>query len=221
MVDHATSTTASPREERRRIRVEMTRSQILDAAEHAFAAAGFHHTTIKSIAEQCEIAVGTFYILFEDKESLYEAVLRRRGDELKALMDAKAGAPRSEATTLVELAELQIGFFRRYPDWTTVASALVSGSRAAAAGEPVRLYEPGHRVVAGAIAAVIAQGQRDGHVRSGNPAALALIYLGMLETFHRVDSADTTPGSEYSLAEFLDLVSVTFGPTAPGQRRRK
>lgn len=221
MVDRGTSATASPREERRRIRVEMTRSQILDAAEHAFAAAGFHRTTIKSIAEQCEIAVGTFYVLFEDKESLYEAVLRRRGDELKALMDAKVSFPRSEATTLVELADLQIGYFRRYPDWTTVASALVSGSRTAATGEPVRLYEPGHRVVAGAIAAVIDKGQRNGHIRSGNPDALALIYLGMLETFHRIDSADTPRESEYCLAEFLDLIGATFGPTAPGHRRQE
>ncbi len=220
MGDHPTSATTSPREERRRIRVETTRSQILDAAEHAFATAGFHNTTIKSIAEQCEIAVGTFYVLFEDKKSLYEAVLRRRGDELKALMDAKVSAPQSEATTLVELAELQIGYFRQHPDWTTVASALVSGSRAAATGEPVRLYEPGHRIVASAIAAVIAQGQRNGHIRSGNPAALALIYLGMLETFHRIDAADTMAESNYSLDEFLELIGATFNPTSPGQKRR-
>lgn len=212
VVAHPMSTGLSPREERRRIRIEMTQSQILDAAETAFATAGFHNTTIKSIAEQCEIAVGTLYAVFADKESLYEAVLRRRGSELTTLTENKAAEPGPDDTRLVELAELQIHFFRKYPNWTVVASGLVSGSRAAPSPSgSTLLFETGHRVVADVITSVIARGQHSGHLRSGDPHALALIYLGMLEAFHRLDSPGDTTQPQYQLAEFLDLVGAAFG----------
>lgn len=221
MVAQTTSTSLSPREERRRIRIETTRSQILDAAESAFATTGFHSTTIKSIAEQCEIAVGTLYAVFQDKDSLYEAVLRRRGRELTKLTEAKAAEPGPDDTRLVELAKLQIHFFRAHPDWTAVASGLVSGSRAASADNgSTRLYETGHQVVVEVIASVIARGQQSEQLRGGDPHALALIYMGMLETFHRIDNPTTGDAGGYTLEEFLDLLGATFSatddPASPG-----
>lgn len=211
MVSQAGSPSVSPREERRRVRLETTRSQVLDAAERAFASAGFHNTTIKSIAERCEIAVGTMYTLFDDKDSIYDAVLRRRGETLKALMKARASEPGDGDATLVDLAELQIRFFREHPDWTSIATALVSGFRAAptSAGSS-HLDEVGHEVVADVLAGVIARGQQEGRIRSGNPQALALVFLGMLETFHSIDNADDAKNPSYGLPEFLDLVHAAF-----------
>jgi AcrR family transcriptional regulator len=201
----------SPREERRRVRLETTRSQVLDAAEHIFASAGFHNTTIKSIAAQCEIAVGTMYTLFDDKNSLFEAVLRRRGGTLRLLTEAKAAEPGPCDVKLVELADLQIRYFREHPDWTRVASMLMSGSRGESSGTAVPgLYESGHKVVADIHAEVIARGQREGTVRRGNPLALALIFMQMLETFHGLDDSDATA---YAPAEFLDLVRSAFRST--------
>jgi len=198
----------SPREERRRIRLQTTRSQVLDAAERAFAATGFHGTTIKSIAEQCEIAVGTMYSLFDDKDSVYEAVLRRRGNELKALTDARIAEFGPADAKLVELAELQINYFRTYPEWSHVASELGSGpgTMRTASGAP-RMYEVGHQEVAEAIADVVTRGQSEGSIRSGPPLALALVFLGMLRSFYRIDSGAV---AEYTLDEFLDLIRAAF-----------
>lgn len=203
--------TRSPREERRRVRLETTRSQVLDAAERIFASAGFHNTTIKSIAAQCEIAVGTMYTLFDDKNSLFEAVLRRRGATLRALTEAKAAEPGPCDTKLVELADLQIRYFAEHPDWTRVASLLVSNSRGDSRDAAVPgLYERGHKAVADIHGEVIARGQREGTVRAGNPLALALVFMGMLETFHGLGGSDAT---DYPTAEFLDLVHATFRAT--------
>jgi AcrR family transcriptional regulator len=210
--------TMSPREQRRRIRLDTTRTQVLDAAEHAFAANGFHATTIKSIAERCEIAVGTIYTLFDDKESVYEAVLRRRGETLKVLTADKASEPGRADERLVELADLQIRYFREHPDWTSIASALVSGSRAAPSGEGTSpLYETGHQIVADVVAAVIAAGQHSGVVREGNPQALALIFLGMVETFHRLDTTGVD-SPDFRLPAFLDLIHAAFS-AAPSPTR--
>lgn len=200
----------SPREARRRLRVDTARTQILDAAERIFASTGFRDTTMKSIAEQCEIAVGTMYTLFEDKNALFEAVLRRRGSVLRGLTEAKAAAPGRGDARLVELAELQIRFFREHPDWTRLASMLMTGSR----GDPPavdmsRLYRSGHQVVADIHAEVIARGQRERTIRAGAPSALAQIFMGMLENFHALDGANGSDG-EFTVDEFLDLVRATF-----------
>lgn len=201
----------SPREERRRLRIDTARMQILDAAERTFASTGYHATTVKSIAEQCEIAVGTIYTLFDDKNALFEGVLRRRGAALRALTEAKASEPGRGDDRLVELAELQIRFFREHPDWTRVASMLMSGSRAdPPAGDMSRLYESGHKVVADIHAEVIARGQREGAIRNGPPGALAQIFMGMLETFHALDRTGGPEPGEFALEEFLDLVRATF-----------
>lgn len=189
----------------------MTRTQVLDVAEQAFSSAGFHNTTIKSIAEQCEIAVGTIYTLFDDKDSVYEAVLRRRGAVLHGLTRTRAAEPGRADDTLVALAELHVRFFREHPDWAGLASALGSGARLAPPGTgPSRLYEVGHQVVSDDLAAVIARGQHEGRIRDGNPRALALVFLGMLETFHRIDNVGRAEQADYGLVEFLDLVRAAF-----------
>lgn len=206
-----TDTVESPREARRRARMETARTQILDAAEHTFASSGFHNTTIKSIAEQCEIAVGTMYTLFDDKNSLFEAVLRRRGGVLRSMTEEMAAGPGPCDAKLVQLAELQIRFFSEHPDWTQVASMLVRDSRGAQPGSAASgLYESGHKVVTDIHAEVIARGQREGTVRNGNPKALALIFMGMLETFHGLDGTGDAGPRAYPVDEFLDLVCATF-----------
>jgi AcrR family transcriptional regulator len=53
------------------------RAQILDAAAIVFAARGFHAATIKQIARQAEIADGTIYIYFPNKEALLLGLLDR------------------------------------------------------------------------------------------------------------------------------------------------
>lgn len=147
------------------------------------------------------------YTLFDDKNSLFEAVLRRRGATLRALTEAKATEPGAGDSQLVALAELQIRFFSEHPDWTRVASMLVSDSRGESRESAVPgLYEWGHKVVA----EFIARGQREGTVRSGNPLALASVFMGMLDTFHGLGGSDAT---DYSAAEFLDLVHAAFRAT--------
>jgi TetR/AcrR family transcriptional regulator len=207
----------SPREERRRVRLATTRSQVLDAAERTFAASGFHNTTMKSIAEQCEIAVGTMYTLFDDKNSLFEAVLRRRGGLLRTLTEAKAAEPGPCDVKLVELANLQISYFREHPAWTRVASLLVRSAPGLLPDAAPGMYESGHKVVTDLHAEVIAGGQREGTVRTGDPLALARIFMGMLETFYLIDGGDDAGSADYQLAEFLDLVHCTFRAT--GQQR--
>ena len=57
-----------PRRERERLG---RRADILRAAEHVFAAKGYHRASIGEIARAAEYGTGTVYLYFKDKETLY------------------------------------------------------------------------------------------------------------------------------------------------------
>ncbi|MFP4362680.1 MAG: TetR/AcrR family transcriptional regulator [Spirochaetia bacterium] len=68
------------------------RKKIIKSAFDAFGVYGFRNTTIKDIAEKADIAPGTVYTYFSDKEELFtQAVLegwRRFLDEMQRTVDA-------------------------------------------------------------------------------------------------------------------------------------
>ena len=78
---------------RRRAR---TRSDILEAARQVFARRGYHDATIAEITEQADIAVGTFYLYFRDKDEAFTIVLgdgfRETIEQVKQAVAAEAGA---------------------------------------------------------------------------------------------------------------------------------
>lgn len=59
-------------------RTEASRACILDAAEKAFASAGFEGASLRQIVEDAHANLATVYYHFGSKEGLMEAVLRRR-----------------------------------------------------------------------------------------------------------------------------------------------
>ena len=59
-------------------RTEASRSSILDAAEKAFADAGFEGASLRQIVGNAHANLATIYYHFGSKEGLMEAVLRRR-----------------------------------------------------------------------------------------------------------------------------------------------
>src|SRR5215472_6359214 len=95
----AKTTEASRREQRRVQHQDLSRAQLLDAAEEVFGHKGFHETTLKEVAELAEFSVGSVYSFFENKEDLYVSVFVRRGDEyMPALRQvfAEGGGPEEQ-----------------------------------------------------------------------------------------------------------------------------
>ena len=92
----------SPRELRRQQHQQLSRAQILDAAEAVFARKGFHDATVKEIAAAAEFSVGGVYSFFEDKDDLFVQIYLRRGSEFMAGMRAvleQPGSPRATRST--------------------------------------------------------------------------------------------------------------------------
>lgn len=82
------------RRERRKI---ATREALLTAAQEVIAVKGVYLAVIEEITERADVAKGSFYQYFEDRDDLLHVILSRRLQELRATLEATT-APR----TLIE-----------------------------------------------------------------------------------------------------------------------
>jgi AcrR family transcriptional regulator len=76
----------------RRTGQEARRQAILDAALTEFAERGFEAARLDDIAARAGVAKGTLYLYFDDKEKLFEALIRNAVDPIIGRLDALAEA---------------------------------------------------------------------------------------------------------------------------------
>jgi AcrR family transcriptional regulator len=74
------ATTVDPAERAKQER----RRQIMNAAKHVFAEAGYHGASIHAIIEKAQIARGTFYLYFESKAAVFDSILDQAMADLRA-----------------------------------------------------------------------------------------------------------------------------------------
>lgn len=90
-------------------RGEATRRRLLEAAEEVFAEQGYHEASIVKITERAGIGLGTFYLYFDSKKSIFEALVIDLNRRVRhSMSEAMAGA-----ATRVEAERAGFdGFFR-------------------------------------------------------------------------------------------------------------
>jgi AcrR family transcriptional regulator len=115
---------ASNRFERRR---ERTRQDLLTAATRVLAEKGLHRTKIADIAAAADVGVGTFYLHFPDKETLFDAVVEETVRRLKTTVDAA----RSKARTPVDKVRASNVAFLRFARDNREVFKIVFGHAAA------------------------------------------------------------------------------------------
>lgn len=69
------------------------RTHILDAAEHCFARAGFHRTTMQDICKVAEVSPGSLYLYFDSKEALIAGLAERDRAEFAERIQVLSTAP--------------------------------------------------------------------------------------------------------------------------------
>jgi TetR/AcrR family transcriptional regulator len=206
----------SRREQRRLQHQDLSRAQLLDAAEEVFGRKGFHEATLKEVAELAEFSVGSVYSFFDNKDDLFRQIFVRRGDEfMPALRDAlrpQDGTPREQLHRLVDF---EVGFFRQHPRFgrlylrysNATAQANDREADVAVAGN----YEESMRLQAD----LFARGQQAGEFRPGDPEVLARLFSGLIAAYQALDPAvmSDVPGADerLALADLHDIVSRAFG----------
>lgn len=81
-------------------------NQILDAAAALFAERGFHRTTTRDIAEAADVAEGTLYNYFANKDDLLIGVLQRLNESIDSISASAHQLPtdaRDYFTSLLEI----------------------------------------------------------------------------------------------------------------------
>jgi AcrR family transcriptional regulator len=195
----------------------MGREQILDTAEQLFGERGYHETGLKEVAERCEFSVGSLYSFFESKDALYQEVLRRRSQGQVAEMKRLAADSAPADERIVAMARLQIEYFRTYPSWGRLTTrALTPG--VPAEGEVQHGFRDAYRDAIDLEAALIAKGQREGVLRSGDPHALARMFSALVTAFHLMDPQVSDDPADLEVEEFLAFIGHTFA-TKPGSGR--
>lgn len=205
----------SPREIRRRQRIELSREQILDTAERLFGERGYHETGLKEVAERCEFSVGSLYSFFANKDALYQAVLgrRSRGQVVEMHRIAEDSAPANER--LVAMARMQIEYFRKYPAWGRLTTRVLTPGAAATAEVPTGFHEAYGRAIE-LEAGMIATGQREGVLRAGDPLALARMFSALVTSFHVMDPEVSDEPAGLDIEEFLTFVAQAFAARHAG-----
>jgi AcrR family transcriptional regulator len=74
-------------------RGEATRRKLLEAAEQVFADQGYHEASIVKITERAGIGLGTFYLYFDSKRAIFEALVVDLNRRVRhAMAEEMAGA---------------------------------------------------------------------------------------------------------------------------------
>jgi AcrR family transcriptional regulator len=101
------SIAAGPEGGRRAATKAANRAAILAAARAVFSEQGYGGATVRDVIRRTELASGTFYNYFPDKESLFRAVLEETAEKVRA----RVQAARREAGSLEEFVA---GGYREY-----------------------------------------------------------------------------------------------------------
>jgi AcrR family transcriptional regulator len=208
---------AGQKERRRTGRKELSRQDILDAAELVFGLKGYHEASLSEIAERAEFSTSALYRFFDNKEALFIGVLARRGDDFMQGMRelfALDCPPRQKLQRFVDYA---ISFYHQHPSYGRLF--LRSSSTAAPNLESTVEAEGYHRLQEARIllTQLFLEGQRSGEFVSGDPAVLARLLIGLITAYlaadpeimgDDVDVRDVQEGM--SLERFRAILDHTF-----------
>jgi TetR/AcrR family transcriptional regulator len=205
------------REQRRLEHHDLSRGQLLDAAEQVFGRKGFHETTLKEVAELAGFSVGSVYSFFENKDDLFKQIFLRRGEEFElGMAEVFADDGAGPLALLHRLVDFQVGFFRKNPHFGRVYLRYSSIALLAARNDQVddavqRRYDHAMEQQA----ELFRSGQKTGDLREGDPLVLSRLFSGLIASFQSVDPAvisdDSDAADHLPLPEFHDLVERAFG----------
>ena len=152
-------------------RGQKTRQKLLRAAETIFGEKGYEAAAIADITRKADVALGTFYVYFPDKQSIFVEVVDELGERLRRLI--------AEAVTGVE-GRLQIerkGFetFLKYAAAHRGIYRIVRQAEFVDADAFTRYY----RTIADGYTKGLAAAMKRGEIRKADAECLAYCLMGI------------------------------------------
>jgi TetR/AcrR family transcriptional regulator, fatty acid metabolism regulator protein len=145
------------------------RERILAAAVKVFAKHGFYATRVSDIAREAGVADGTIYLYFKNKDDVLISIFDDRIRRLIEVLHREIERCDSTDARLRRIIEIQLGLLEEERDLAEVVTVNLRQS-----SRMLKQYAtPLFMEYLGVIAGVIAEGQRDGSIRSDVSPRLA------------------------------------------------
>ena len=178
------------------------REEILGAAKATFAERGYHATKISDVARAAGISYGSIYWYFDSKEALFEALMDRQEELLRAHIVRTAGTMSGRDDAEQVFRASVVATFEFFEADRQVAKLLFRDSLALGDRFDQRLT----RIYEGFISdieATVALAQATGHVISAPPRVVAFSVAALISQLavRRLTTDDGLSASE--LADFV------------------
>ncbi|HSD88169.1 MAG TPA: TetR/AcrR family transcriptional regulator [Kofleriaceae bacterium] len=155
------------------------RRQIMTAAKHVFAEAGYHGASIHAIIEKAQIARGTFYLYFESKAAVFDAILDQAMAELRSRIHRIEVEDKSAPPPQLQLREQILATLDYIVRDRPLATLLLSAGHTpdAEAAERLDLF---FGEVRGLLVRAMESGMEIGLLRKVDPTLAAAAMLGLI-----------------------------------------
>jgi AcrR family transcriptional regulator len=173
-----------------------TRQRIVDAAAQLFAVQRFHEVRMEDLAAVAEVAKGTIYRYFHDKEDLYRCLIATAAEQILQEVDRRAAEVQAPYARLLAILQAAFDFFEAHP----YLSDLLQRVEALNPSDETFAWTPVRKEFAKRIETILA----DETIAAADPASAALMLLGALRQVHKFGQRPLATGMvEEVVATFL------------------
>jgi len=148
-----------------------TRDSLLDGAEQVFAECGYEGASVRAITGRARANLGAVTYHFGSKAALFEAVVERAQRGMCATIEEAAAAPGPPIERLQRIVRAHFTFLHEHPRLRRLVLQVLLLDADLPAG--VRYL----RRAIGVVSDVVADGQKAGAFRVGDPGLLAISVL--------------------------------------------
>lgn len=193
------ATTVDPQERAKQER----RRQIMNAAKHVFAEAGYHGASIHAIIEKAQIARGTFYLYFESKAAVFDSILDQAMTDLRARIHRIEVEDKSAPAPQIQLREQVMATLDYIVRDRPLATLLLSAGHTPDAEAAERL-DQFFAEVRDLLRRAMESGMELGLLRKVDPELAASAMLGMIRgVIEQLIREATPPAVDEVVSEVL------------------
>jgi TetR/AcrR family fatty acid metabolism transcriptional regulator len=180
------------------------RAKILRSATKVFARNGFYHSKVSEIAREADVADGTIYLYFKNKEDILISIFEESMDEILRLTRDEIGKDQDALSRLRRFVRLHMTLMEKNPRLAEVIQVeLRQSSKFMKEYKNVKFLE-----YIQFIAEMIEQGQREGLIhKEVSPAIFKRMLFGALD---ELALQWVLSKKRYSLTSMADQVTDIF-----------
>jgi TetR/AcrR family transcriptional regulator len=186
--------------DRRERELEIRSEDIIDAAEKLFFSKGYENVSMNDIAEESEMARGTLYKYFKNKDDIYAAIAIRAAKIIGQEFQKLLSKDQNGIEKIRSICEFYYDFYKKYPGYY---KAYYHSGMFKIEGSPTleKLKVIRNKSFHAAVEAV-KEGIKEGNLRKGlDPAVTTLFMLATANNINNISPVTQMYMDEYGLTQ--------------------